>query len=51
MNDFRRLYPFIRPYRTGLIVSLLLFSIVGILQSTTTTLSLPLFDDVLMTAR
>lgn len=51
MNDFKRLYPFIRPYRAGLIISLLLFSLVGILQSTTTTLSLPLFDDVLMAAK
>ena len=51
MNDFKRLYPFIRPYRAGLVISLLLFSLVGILQSTTTTLSLPLFDDVLMTAK
>lgn len=51
MNDFKRLYPFIRPYRAGLALSLLLFSLVGILQSTTTTLSLPLFDDVLMAGK
>jgi subfamily B ATP-binding cassette protein MsbA len=48
MSDFKRLYPFIRPYRAGLAISLLLFSFVGILQSTTTTLSLPLFDKVLL---
>jgi ATP-binding cassette, subfamily B, bacterial MsbA len=47
MNDFKRLYPFIRPYRASLALSLLLFSLVGILQSTTTTLSLPLFDNIL----
>ena len=51
MNDFKRLYPFIRPYRVGLVFSLLLFSLVGILQSTTTTLSLPLFDNVLMAGK
>ena len=48
MNDFKRLYPFIRPYRAGLVLSLLLFSLVGYFQSTITTLSLPLFDNILM---
>ncbi|MBN1569608.1 MAG: ABC transporter ATP-binding protein [Acidobacteria bacterium] len=48
MKDIRRLYPFIRPYRKGLILSLLLLSFAGVLQSTTTTLVLPLFDRVLM---
>jgi subfamily B ATP-binding cassette protein MsbA len=51
MNDFKRLYPFIRPYRASLVLSLLLFSFVGILQSTTTTLSLPLFDNILMAGK
>jgi subfamily B ATP-binding cassette protein MsbA len=48
MEDFRRLYPFIRPYRRGLILSLILLFLVGILESTTTTLSIPLFDEVLV---
>jgi len=48
MKDFKRLYPFIRPYRNSLILSLLLLSLAGVFQSTTTTLSLPLFDKVLM---
>jgi len=48
MKDIKRLYPFIRPYRNGLILSVLLLSFAGILQSTTTTLTLPLFDKVLM---
>ena len=51
MNDFKRLYPFIRPYRAGLVLSLLLFSLVGIFQATTTTLSLPLFDNILMAGK
>ncbi|HTY60649.1 MAG TPA: ABC transporter ATP-binding protein [Acidobacteriota bacterium] len=51
MNDFKRLYPFIRPHRTGIAISLLLFSLVGIFQSTRTTLSLPLFDNVLLVGK
>ncbi|MDM7994952.1 MAG: ABC transporter ATP-binding protein [Acidobacteriota bacterium] len=48
MNDFKRLYPFIRPYRNALLFSLFLLALAGIFQSTTTTLSLPLFDKILM---
>jgi subfamily B ATP-binding cassette protein MsbA len=48
MKDIKRLYPFIRPYRSGLVLSLLLLSLAGIFQTTTTTLVLPLFDKVLM---
>lgn len=48
MKDIKRLFPFVRPYRNGLILSFLLLSVAGILQSTTTTLVLPLFDGVLM---
>lgn len=47
MNDFRRLYPFIRPYRGGLLLALFLLLLVGIFESTTTTLSIPMFDKVL----
>ncbi len=49
MTDFRRLFPFIRPHRGGLALSLLLLLFVGIFESTTTTLSIPLFDKVLAT--
>ena len=48
MNDFRRLYSYIRPYRGSLALSLLLFLFVGIFGSTTTTLAIPLFDKVLV---
>ena len=48
MNDLKRLYPFIRPYRKGLLFSLILLALAPLFQSTTTTLSLPLFDKVLM---
>jgi ATP-binding cassette, subfamily B, bacterial MsbA len=51
MNDFKRIYPFIRPYQAMLLLSLLLFSLVGYFQSTTTTLSLPLFDNILMAGK
>jgi subfamily B ATP-binding cassette protein MsbA len=47
MNDFQRLYLFIRPYRGRLALSLLLLFFAGIFESTTTTLSIPLFDKVL----
>jgi subfamily B ATP-binding cassette protein MsbA len=47
MNDFRRLYPFIRPYRGRLCLALLLLLFVGIFDSTAPTLSIPLFDSVL----
>jgi ATP-binding cassette, subfamily B, bacterial MsbA len=48
MKDIKRLYPFVRPYRGALIVSLLLLSLAGVFQTTATTLTLPLFDKVLM---
>jgi ATP-binding cassette, subfamily B, bacterial MsbA len=48
MKDIKRLYPFVRPYRSALILSLLLLSLAGIFQTTATTLTLPLFDKVLM---
>ncbi len=51
MNDFKRLYPFIRPYRNGLILSLLFLALAGGLQSTTTTLTLPLLDKVLIPSK
>jgi len=50
MNDFRKLYPFIRPYRRRLALSLLLLFFVGICDSTAPTLSIPLFDNVLAPA-
>ncbi len=51
MNDFRRLYPYIRPHRWALAFSLLLLFLVGVFESTTTTLSIPLFDKVLVSVR
>ena len=48
MRDIKRLYPYVRPYRKGLVLSLLLLCLAGIFQTTTTTLMLPLFDNVLL---
>jgi subfamily B ATP-binding cassette protein MsbA len=47
MNDFKRLFRFIIPYRGRFVSSLLLLLIVGVADSTTPTLSIPLFDKVL----
>ena len=47
MNNFRRLYPFIKPYRSGLVFSLLLLVFFSLFTATSTTLVMPLFDDVL----
>ncbi len=47
MNDFQRLFPFIRPYRGRLALSLLLFFFVGLFDSTTPGLTIPMFDNVL----
>ena len=51
MKDFRRLYPYIRPHRGLLALSLILLFLVGVFESTTTTLSIPLFDKVLVSQR
>jgi subfamily B ATP-binding cassette protein MsbA len=48
MREIRRLYPYIRPHWGGLALSLLLFLFVGIFDSTTATLSIPMFDRVLV---
>lgn len=48
MNDFRRLYPYIRPYRGRLALALLLLLFVGVFDSTAPTLATPLFDNVLV---
>jgi subfamily B ATP-binding cassette protein MsbA len=47
MKDFRRLYPFVRPYRKGILLSLFYLLLAGGFQATTPTLSIPLFDKVL----
>ena len=47
MNDFRRLFPFIRPYRLSLIISFFLLFGAGILEVLTTAMAIPLFDKVL----
>jgi subfamily B ATP-binding cassette protein MsbA len=47
MNDVQRLYPFIRPYRGRLALSIFLFFLVGIFDSTTPGLTIPMFDKVL----
>lgn len=49
MNDFRRLLPFIRPYRRMLVLSLCLLALAGGFEVLTTALAIPLFDDVLAT--
>lgn len=47
MNDFRRLFPFIRPYRLSLVISFFLLLGAGLLEVMTTALAIPLFDKVL----
>jgi subfamily B ATP-binding cassette protein MsbA len=46
MNDFRRLFPFVRPYLTKLVFSLILLSFAGLFDVLTTALAIPLFDDI-----
>ncbi len=48
MNEFRRLLPFIRPYRFSLILSFFLLFAAGILEVLTTAMAIPLFDKVLV---
>ena len=47
MNDFRRLFPYIRPHSLRLAVSLALLCCAGAFEVLTTSLAVPLFDDVL----
>lgn len=47
MNDFRRLFPFIRPYCFSLVISFCLLFGAGILEVLTTAMAIPLFDKVL----
>ncbi len=46
MNEFRRLLPFIRPYRFKLGIALLLLILAGIFEFLTTAQAIPLFDEV-----
>lgn len=48
MNDFRRLFPYVRPRLSKLIFSLLLLAFAGGFEVLTTSLAIPLFDDVLV---
>lgn len=48
MNDFRKLFHFVRPHSTALGFSLVLLFFAGIFEVLTTALAIPLFDDVLM---
>jgi subfamily B ATP-binding cassette protein MsbA len=47
MNDFRRLYGFVRPYFGLLLASLILLIFAGLFEVLTTALAIPLFDRVL----
>lgn len=47
MRDFRRLLPFIRPHVPRLLWSLALLVLAGMFEVLTTSLAIPLFDDVL----
>ncbi|MBZ5496853.1 MAG: ABC transporter ATP-binding protein/permease [Acidobacteriia bacterium] len=49
MNDFRRLLPFIRPYRLNLGISFVLLFAAGIFEVLTTALAIPLLDELLGT--
>ena len=47
MDDFRRLFPFVRPHAGRFALSLLLLVIAGLSEVCTTALAIPLFDVVL----
>jgi ATP-binding cassette, subfamily B, bacterial MsbA len=48
MNIFRRLYPFIRPYRSTLAFASLLSLFFALFEGALTSLSIPMFDEVLL---
>jgi subfamily B ATP-binding cassette protein MsbA len=48
MNDFRRLLTFVKPHFARLSASLLLLSLAGLAEVLTTSLAIPLFDEVLL---
>jgi ATP-binding cassette, subfamily B, bacterial MsbA len=48
MNDFRKLFPFVRPYGAVLGASLVLLIFAGLFEVLTTALAIPLFDEVLI---
>ncbi len=48
MNAYRKLYQFIRPYRGTLIFSMVLLVFFSVLEAATSSLSIPLFDKVLL---
>ena len=50
MDDFRRLFPFIRPYRSRLGLALVLLVFGGIFEVLTTAQAIPLFEEVFGTS-
>jgi ATP-binding cassette, subfamily B, bacterial MsbA len=48
MNDFRRLLVFVKPHSFKLAASLILLAVAGLAEVLTTSLAIPLFDEVLM---
>ena len=48
MNIWRRLYQFVRPYRSAVIFSFVLLALAGLFEILTTALVIPLFDNVLI---
>jgi len=48
MNAYRRFYSFIRPYRSTLVFSMVLLVFFSVLEAATSSLSIPLFDKVLV---
>ncbi len=46
MNEFRRLLPYIRPYRLMLVASFFLLILAGFLEAFTTSMAIPLIDEV-----
>jgi subfamily B ATP-binding cassette protein MsbA len=47
MSEFHRLFRFVKPHASKLIISLLLLVFAGIFEVLTTALAIPMFDDVL----
>lgn len=47
MNELRRLLPFVRPYRFGLVIAFALLIVAGIMELMTAAMIIPLFDKVL----
>ncbi len=48
MDIYRKLYQFVRPYRGTLVLAMALSVLFGLLEAALTSLSIPMFDDVLV---